>query len=119
MGRYYDGDIEGKFWFGVQSSDDADFFGVSGYQPSQLVYEFEEEDLTGVLEGIKKCKAELGSYKPKLDKFFKKNNGYNDEMLKEAGIPSSYLVWYARLKLGEKIRDSIKNNGHCYFDAEC
>jgi hypothetical protein len=28
MGRYYHGDIEGKFWFGVQSSYDADFFGV-------------------------------------------------------------------------------------------
>jgi hypothetical protein len=28
MGRYYHGDIEGKFMFGVQSSDDADFFGV-------------------------------------------------------------------------------------------
>ena len=23
MGRYYDGDISGKFWFGVQSSDAA------------------------------------------------------------------------------------------------
>ena len=28
MGRYYGGDIEGKFWFGVQSSDDADHFGI-------------------------------------------------------------------------------------------
>jgi hypothetical protein len=25
MGRYYHGDIEGKFWFAVQSSNDADF----------------------------------------------------------------------------------------------
>ena len=24
MGRYYNGDIEGKFWFGVQSSDDVE-----------------------------------------------------------------------------------------------
>ena len=30
MGRYYSGDIEGKFWFGVQNSTDADFFGVQG-----------------------------------------------------------------------------------------
>jgi hypothetical protein len=28
MGRHYYGDIEGKFWFAVQSSFDADFFGV-------------------------------------------------------------------------------------------
>jgi len=28
MGRWYFGDIEGKFWFGVQASDDASNFGV-------------------------------------------------------------------------------------------
>ena len=27
MGRYYSGDIEGKFWFAVQSSNAADRFG--------------------------------------------------------------------------------------------
>ena len=32
MGRYYHGDIEGKFWFGVQSSTDAEFFGVEEMQ---------------------------------------------------------------------------------------
>ena len=30
MGRYYTGDIEGKFWFGIQSSNSADRFGVIG-----------------------------------------------------------------------------------------
>lgn len=28
MGRYYDGNISGKFWFGIQNSDDASYFGV-------------------------------------------------------------------------------------------
>jgi len=28
MGRYYNGDIEGKFWFGIQDSNDASFFGI-------------------------------------------------------------------------------------------
>ena len=28
MGRHYDGDIEGKFWFAVQSSDDGEYFGA-------------------------------------------------------------------------------------------
>ena len=37
MGRYYNGDIEGKFWFGVQSSDDADFFGVDGHLGLEIV----------------------------------------------------------------------------------
>ena len=43
MGRYYDGDINGKFWFAVQSSDDADFFGVQG-ESSYLSYYFSEDD---------------------------------------------------------------------------
>ena len=38
MGRYYEGDIEGKFWFAVQESNDADFFGVTGEQPNYLTY---------------------------------------------------------------------------------
>ena len=36
MGRYYRGDIEGKFWFAVQQSDDADYFGVEGERPNFL-----------------------------------------------------------------------------------
>lgn len=28
MGRYYRGDINGKFWFGIQTSDDAAYLGV-------------------------------------------------------------------------------------------
>ena len=39
MGRYYEGDIDGKFWFGVQSSSDADYFGVDNinyYHPDEI-----------------------------------------------------------------------------------
>ena len=28
MGRYYSGHISGKFWFGIQSSYDASYFGI-------------------------------------------------------------------------------------------
>ena len=28
MGRYYTGQISGKFWFGIQNSNDPDYFGV-------------------------------------------------------------------------------------------
>lgn len=40
MGRYYSGDIEGKFWFAVQSSNAADRFGVSGNEPNFIQYHF-------------------------------------------------------------------------------
>jgi len=123
MGRYYSGDIEGKFWFAVQDSNDADFFGVEGSEPDLLSYYFEEEDMEGVEEGIAKCLKELGEYKEKFDEFFKDNNGYNNEMIMkefEIGLieVKRLLEWYARLELGEKIQKCIKEQGYCEFDAE-
>ena len=71
MGRYYWGDIEGKFGFAIQSSNDADFFGVTGVEyTSPLNYKFEKKDLSKVKEGVKKCEVYLVDFKPKLDEFF-------------------------------------------------
>lgn len=126
MGRYYNGDIEGKFWFGVQSSNDADFFGVNGYQPERLEYYFDTSNLQDIKEGITKCKKQLGSYEKKIDSFFKKggagHEGYNDEIITKAGLNAkefnSKLEWYARLHLGKKILKAVKENGSCEFEAE-
>ena len=123
MGRYYNGDIEGKFMFSVQSSDDADFFGSEGHS-AYLHYHFDKDDhMTLIDEGIKECKITLGSWKKKLDTFFKKNNGWNDEMLKDQINLSpekskEILGWYARLELGEQIKKCVKENGSCSFEAE-
>lgn len=119
MGRYYSGDIEGKFWFALQSSDCADRFGVTGYQPSVLNYYFSEDDLEAVEEEIANIEQSLGDKIKVIDEFFEKNNGYNDEMLTEAGITIEELREYADLGLGKKIRDCIKENGECSFEAEC
>lgn len=118
MGRYYTGDIEGKFWFAVQSSNAADRFGVVGNEPSYIQYNFEEEDLEGVNEEIKNIEESLGEKKQILDKFFEDNNGYNNKMLEEIEISRDELSDYADLALGVKIRDQIKNFGSCSFDAE-
>ena len=123
MGRYYNGDIEGKFMFSVQSSIDADFFGSEGYT-SYLNYHFDKDDhMTSIDKGILKCKIELGSWKKKLDTFFKKNNGWNDKMLEDQINLSpekskEILGWYARLELGEKIKKCVEENGSCSFEAE-
>lgn len=123
MGRYYDGDIEGKFWFGVQSSQDAEFFGVRQVREVDGYIDYECVELRAVEHGIKECKEELGAYKAKIDKFFEKNNGYNDEMLAKAiDLPVSEVInilrWYARLHLGEKIKTSMIKNNRCEFSAE-
>ena len=124
MGRYYNGDIEGKFWFAVESSNDADFFGVIGYQPEWLEYNFDEEHIPQVTESVQKCKDELGEDKQKLEDFFKDKDGYNDEMIiEELGWSKNRvkdrLVWLARLELGEKILKCLLERRECCFTAEC
>jgi hypothetical protein len=128
MGRYYHGDIEGKFMFGVQSSNDADFFGVEGHA-TYLSYGFDADDLPKVEEGIKECKNVLGEYLDYIEKFFKEKDSYNNEQLskylteKLGRYVSSKdvefnLEWYARLELGKEIRDCLKENNYCNFEAE-
>jgi hypothetical protein len=119
MGRYYNGDIEGKFWFALQDSDAADRFGVMGYEPDYIVYNFQEEDLEGVEKEIKNIEETLGDKIEIIDKFFKENNGYNDEMLEKEGFTKDDLREYADLSLGKQIRDCIKETGQCCFEAEC
>ena len=124
MGRYYSGDIEGKFWFGVQPSNDADFFGQTGEEPNYLNYYFNEDDKDEIKKGIDKCKQNLGKYETKINEFFDKHKeGYNDEMMeKELKIKTrkvkELLTWYARKILGEKILKCVEEKGECNFEAE-
>ena len=58
MGRYYEGDIDGKFWFAIQDSNDGEFFGAEEQDSNWIDYcvdreTFEEKN------GINKCKKEL------------------------------------------------------------
>ena len=118
MGRYYNGDIDGKFWFGLQSSIAADRFGVEHNEPNYVEYCFYEDDIEGVQEEIENILEDLGEKIEIIDKFFEGNSSYNDEMLREVGIDNDVLGEYADLLLGIKIRDCIKENGQCIFEAE-
>ena len=123
MGRYYHGDINGKFQFAVQSSADADFFGVKGYQPEHFFYNFEKDDLANVEKGIEDCKKELRDYREKMDKFFKNKDYFNRDDLQEVlGTDEdkvrNLLKWNARLHLGNEIKSCIEKNNQCHFEAE-
>lgn len=119
MGRYYTGDINGKFWFGLQSSDAASRFGGTEQQPTYITYSFEkDEDLEGVEEEIKSIQESLGDKINVIEDFFKKHDSYNDEMLREVSISDDELRDYADLLLGIQIRDCLIEQGYCTFDAE-
>ena len=128
MGRYYYGDIEGKFWFAVQSSDAADRFGVIGQVPKRkkhhyIEYYFSKKDLPGVQEELANIENTLGDKLAKIDEFFKERAYYNDQELQdflgitkeETGIALSH---YADYKLGKKIEACIIENGSCSFEGE-
>ena len=123
MGRHYHGDINGKFQFAIQSSGDADFFGVKGYQPENFFYNFEKDDLKNVNQGIEDCKKELGDYGRKMDKLLKNNDYFNREELQDflkvdENKMRDLLKWNARLHLGNEIKSCIEKKGRCYFEAE-
>ena len=131
MGRYYQGDIEGKFWFGVQSSDDANNFGGSEIELQdedtediyELEYFFTKEDLESINEGIETCIKDIGEFKPKLDEVFSSSNSYNpSELARQFGVGQNkyrdLMESYARLHLGEKIKKCVEEKGESRFTAE-
>ena len=127
MGRYYSGDIEGKFWFGVQSSDDAVHFGAEEQEPNHINYYI--NDIEQVEAGLKATRDELGIDEQRLNEYFDKHHSYNDEILIKYYIENYGVVitanelnqkleLLARLDLGEKIYAVVKEQGDCSFTAE-
>ena len=123
MGRWISGDINFKLWFAVQSSDAADRFGVTGVQPEELYYYFDEENLPEIQEGLKIIEEFLGNNLVKLHKFFEENTSYSDEKLAEylnvdLGVTKRLLSEYADYELGLKILKAVQTDGQCEFTAE-
>ena len=113
MGRYYSGDIEGKFMFAVQSSDAADRFGSTGYN-NYISYYFDEIHLKIIDEQLKLLKP---SFKT-VEEFFKDRDSYSTEDQEKAGITSQDMSDYADYVLGLKIKECIIEQGDCSFEAE-
>ncbi len=127
MGRYYQGDIEGKFWFGVQGSDAADRFDPTSnhYEEDDgaIYYEFSKDTLSGVIAELQEIFNTIGQENmEKLDTFFENTGGYNDEIMQEHGVLE---IWkehksdYADFSLGTKIKECLEEQSNCEFEAEC
>lgn len=114
MGRYYSGDIEGKFMFAVQSSTSADRFGSTYSEPTYVDYYFDEDQLETI-------KEQLDILKPaydKVSKFFKDKQSFSKDEQLEKGITNDDMSDYADYILGEKILNCVLENGECNFTAE-
>ena len=123
MGRFYSGDIEGKFWFGIQSSTSADRFGVEHSQPNYVNYYFDKIDLEGVQEELAYIEENLGKDLKLLKEFFKEPTPYNDEAIAKllntsVELARKKLQEFADYLLGKQIEACIMEEGSCQFEAE-
>jgi hypothetical protein len=119
MGRYYSGDIEGKFMFAVQSSTAADRFGSTWSEPGYVEYYFEKNNLEQINEELSELKSNYDVVKNFFDK--REKNGsisYSNDALEEANISNEMMSDYADYILGEKIRKQVEEFGECNFTAE-
>ena len=129
MGRYYNGDIEGKFWFAVQSSCAPARFGALESEPNYINYYFDEELLKEVEDELDNIHKNMQGNIERLDDFFAQTNGYNTEMIikwykkeyketiNEEEV-KDMLVEYADYELGKQIAECIKEKGECNINAE-
>lgn len=119
MGRYYSGDIEGKFWFGVQSSTvGEERFGCVEYNPDIIEYYADAEMLPTINEELKNIEDKMGDQLAKYEEFFGRVDSYNDKIMTDAGLDTELLGEYADYKFGVKLRDCIVAEGSCHFTAE-
>ena len=136
MGRYYRGDIEGKFWFAVQSSYAPLRFGCDECEQSTI--KFTTQNKEKVVEEIKRINKNLGKYKKTMEHLYKETGGLNEITLadklvdymfsnksieeKKAEkqlINAHFLISeFADLELGKKILKCLKENGYCDFEAD-
>ena len=123
MGRWCSGSIDHKFWVGIQPSDAADRFGVTGHQPEELYYHFDEDSLPGIKQELKNIEDKLGNNLVLMNKFFEENTSYTDEKLAEylnvdEKEAKNLLSEYADYDLGLKIAEAVRTTGQCEFTAE-
>jgi hypothetical protein len=114
MGRYYSGDIEGKFMFAVQSSTAADRFGATYYEPNYVEYYFDEDQLDTIKEQLDILREPY----EKIAKFFEERQAYSREEMAENDITEQEMSDYADYILGEQILNCVLENGSCSFTAE-
>ena len=119
MGRYYSGDIEGKFAFAIQSSNAPERFGASENQ-DYINYYIDGSQINEVREEVKRIETEQADQIKRIDKMFEENNSYNETTIVEYGVTRDGLSEYADLRLGRQILKYLEENPDygCSIQAE-
>lgn len=121
MGRYYEGDIQGKFAFAIQSSAAADRFGVEGTQPDCLEYYFDTDNLDDIRSELKSIEKTFGKNKNAILSYYDLKPDMNIwHYLSKGGItipPENSSDFYDYV-LGREILECILERGECSFTAE-
>ena len=129
MGRYYSGDVEGKFWFAVQPSDIHEQFGAEKQEPSFVDYIIENGPQ--VLEGLEALECKLGAYLEVAHQFFEHNISYMEEDFmefaqacgmncKSAEVAKQVIRDYADWTSGIQVLEYFNKTkaDACYISAE-
>lgn len=121
MGRYYEGDIEGKFAFAIQSSTAADRFGVEGTTPNYVEYYFDTENLDDIRSELQSIEKTFGKNKNAILSYYDLKPDMSIwDYLSKGGItipPENVSDFYDYI-LGRQILECILEKGDCSFTAE-
>tara|TARA_R100000781_G_C3974591_1_gene91385 strand:+ start:71 stop:436 length:366 start_codon:yes stop_codon:yes gene_type:complete len=113
MGRYYSGDIEGKFMFAVQSSDAPERFGAVESNPGYIDYYVPPDATDEIRNELDSITSLCGDQILRVQKMFDENMHYNDETMKEYGVTEEGLSEYADYQLGKQILEYLEENPDC------
>ena len=122
MGRYYSGDIEGKFMFAVQSSDAPERFGAVEWSPGFIDYYIPSDAIDEIRNELDSITKLSGDQIERVQNMFDNEMGYNDETQKKYGVTNEGLKEYADYQLGKQILEFLedeRNDGYgCSIQAE-
>lgn len=127
MGRYYDGDIEGKFWFGLQSSTAPERFCAREVAEQVIEYYIDRDDLPEIKKEIENIENDpevqkiINLFKEVKEEDSKSFFAFSKENIKKHNLTRKAMEDYADLLLGRQIRDYLEfdpNNYGCTIRAE-
>lgn len=127
MGRYYDGDIEGKFWFGLQSSTAPERFCATEVAEQVIEYYIDRDNLPEIKKEIENIENDpevqkiINLFKEVKEEDSKSFFSFSKENIEKHALTRKAMEDYADLLLGRQIRDYLDfdpNNYGCTIRAE-